>query len=154
MCKHKCEPNRWPCILLLAFEDVQTQMMDFTTQTVKCHILRQQGLALQTNIVTQGGTEWGWLEEDTVSTVDLFALPNSTAWAAEWEQHYPALPGLAQLQMRGLDPALGPPNQGGCWSNPSAQEAGQEPSGNPFPPVFLQFKVLFGRNNSRPKSLD
>lgn len=67
----KREPNGRPCALPPAFEDVQTQMMDFTTQTVKCHILRQQGLALQADIMTQGGTGWGWLEEDTTSTADL-----------------------------------------------------------------------------------
>lgn len=136
--------NGWPCILLLAFEDVQTQMMDFTMQTVKCHILRQQGLPLQTNIMTQGGM--GLARGGHHIHYRFIGLHYSTAPCGQRiEQHYPPPQGLA--------PALGPPNQGGRRSNPSVLEAGREPSSNPFPPMFLQFKVLFGRNNSSSKSL-
>lgn len=71
MRKHRREPDGWPCLSLLAFEGVQTQMMDFETQTVKCHILQQQGFALQINIMTQDGMGWWCLEENTISTVDL-----------------------------------------------------------------------------------
>lgn len=48
----------------------------------------------------------------------------------------------------GAGPSFGPPNQGGCWSNPSAQEPAQEPC----PPMLLQSNVLLGRNDSRAKS--
>lgn len=87
--KHNCEPNGWPRVLPQAFEDVQTQMMDFTRQTAKCHILRQHGLAWQTNILTQGGTGWGWLEEPHPLWIYWFALLNSTGRVVDWKQHYP-----------------------------------------------------------------
>lgn len=89
MCKHNCEPNSWPCVLPQAFEDVQTQMMDFTRQTAKCHILRQQGLAWQTNIPTQGGTGWGWLEDPLPLWIYWFALLNSSERELDWKQHCP-----------------------------------------------------------------
>lgn len=87
VCKHNCEPNGWPCVLPQAFEDVQTQMMDFTRQTAKCHILGQPGLAWQTNIPARGGTGWGWLEEPHPLWIYWFALLNSTDRAVDWEQH-------------------------------------------------------------------
>lgn len=52
----------------------------------------------------------------------------------------------------GAGPSFGPPKPRGMFIKPFS--AGQEPSGNPFPTMFLQFKVLFGRKNSSPKSLD
>lgn len=108
-CKHNCEPNGWPCVLPQAFEDVQTQMMDFTRQTAKCHILRQQGLAWQTNIPTQGGTGWGWLEEPYPLWIYWFALLNREGSGLK-----AALSPLcqAQLQQMRAGPSFGPQIKG------------------------------------------
>lgn len=70
--------------------------------------------------------------------------------AGDWKQHH-GPSAEAGTAADGSWTQLWAPNQGGCWSNPSEQEPGQEPFTNPFPLMLLQIKVPLGRNNCSAK---
>lgn len=151
MCKHNCEPNGWPCVFPQASEHVQTQMMDFTRQTAKCHILRQQGLAWQTNIPTQGGTGWGWLEELYSLWIYWFALLNSTERVVDWKQHYPPSAEAGTAADWGWT-QLWAPKSRGMLIKPFCTGAWTRALHQPLPTDAPTSHTLLGRNNSSAKS--
>lgn len=97
----------------------------------------------------RGGTGWGWPEEPHALWIYWFALLNSREGRGLKAAPWPLCRGWHSCRWE-LD-QLWAPNQGGCWSNPSEQEPGQEPFTNPFPLMLLQIKVPLGRNNCSAK---